>query len=79
MGLPGLIATPLKHFLKLNLFISSGIKSNFPTEIAPEVTIISVSEFFNFFKISLSFPGLLSFIVPPSIILKCKFSPNDLK
>ena len=61
MGLPGLIDTPLKHFLKPNLFISSGIKSNFPAEIAPEVTIISVSEFFNFVKILLSFSGLAIF------------------
>ena len=69
MGLPGLIATPLKHFLKLSLFISSGIKSNFPAEMAPEVTIISVSEFINFFRIFLSLSGSLSFIIPPSIIL----------
>ena len=79
MGLPGLIATPLKHFLKLNLFISFGIKSNFPAEIAPDVIIISVSDFFNFFKIFLSLSGLLSLIIPPSTIFKFKFSPNDLK
>ena len=78
MGLPGLIATPLKHFLKLSLFTSSGIKSNLPAEIAPDVIIISVSEFFNLFRIFLSLSGLLSFIIPPSIILKCKIFPNDL-
>ena len=66
IGLPGLIATPLKHFLKLSLLISSGIKSNLPADIAPEVTIISVSEFDNFFIAFLSLPGFVSFIIPPS-------------
>ena len=60
-GLPGLIITPLKHFLKPNFFISSGIKSNFPAEIAPEVTIISVSEFFKFFKILIKFLRVVIF------------------
>ena len=34
IGLPGLIATPLKYVLKPNFFISLGIKSNLPAEIA---------------------------------------------
>ena len=71
--------SPDQIFIKLSLVTSSGIKSNLPAEIAPDVTIISVSEFFNFSKIFLSLFGLLSFIIPPSIILKFKFSPNDLK
>ena len=49
MGLPGFIATPLKCVSKFNSFISLGIKSNLPAEIAPEVTNMSISELSVFF------------------------------
>ena len=48
MGRPGFIETPLKYVLKLSSFISFGIKSNFPGDIAPEVTKISISDLSDF-------------------------------
>jgi hypothetical protein len=68
MGRPGFIETPLKYVLKPRSFITFGIKSNLPADIAPDVTNIStfdLSDFLNFF---LSFLCSLSFITPPSII-----------
>ena len=44
IGRPGFIETPLKYVLKLSSFISFGIKSNLPADIAPEVTNISISD-----------------------------------
>ena len=44
MGRPGFIETPLKYVLKFSSFISFGIKSNLPADIAPEVTNISISD-----------------------------------
>ena len=35
IGRPGFIETPLKYVLKLSSFISFGIKSNLPADIAP--------------------------------------------
>ena len=68
MGLPGFIATPLKCVSKFNSFISLGIKSNLPAEIAPDVTNMSMSELSDFFSYSLSLSGSSSLIIPPSII-----------
>jgi len=44
IGRPGFIETPLKYVLKPSSFISFGIKSNLPADIAPEVTNISIFE-----------------------------------
>ena len=41
-GFPGLIATPLKKFDNLKVFIMFGTKSNLPAETAPDVIIISI-------------------------------------
>ena len=52
MGRPGFIETPLKYVLNPSFLISSGIKSNFPADTAPEVANISIFDlkyFFNFF------------------------------
>ena len=68
MGRPGFIETPLKYVLKLSSFINSGIKSNLPADIAPEVTNISISDLSDFLNFSLSLLCSLSFITPPSII-----------
>ena len=50
IGLPGLIATPLKKFAKLNFFTTEGIKSCLPAETAPDVIIIFISDL-RFFSI----------------------------
>ena len=61
MGLPGFIETPLKYVLKPSFFINSGIKSNFPADIAPEVTHISISDLIDFFQLLFKFALLIVF------------------
>ena len=67
MGLPGLIATPLKKLDKLNFLTTEGTKSCLPAETAPEVIIISI---FDLIFLSISFLktfSSLSLKIPPSI------------
>ena len=45
IGLPGLIATPLKELASLKFLIIPGTKSNLPAETAPDVMIIFVLDF----------------------------------
>ena len=59
IGLPGLIATPLKKSDNLNFLMIDGTKSNLPADTAPEVIIISnfrFNIFINYFfkKIGIS-------------------------
>ena len=49
IGLPGLIATPLKELASLKFLIIPGTKSNLPAETAPDVMIIFVLDFKCFF------------------------------
>ena len=48
MGRPGFIETPLKYVLKPRFLINSGIKSNLPADIAPDVATISISDLSDF-------------------------------
>ena len=49
IGLPGLIATPLKELASLKFLIIPETKSNLPAETAPDVMIIFVLDFKCFF------------------------------
>ena len=55
MGRPGFIETPLKYVLKPSFLINSGMKSNLPADIAPDVANISISDLSNFLIFSFSF------------------------
>ena len=67
IGLPGLMATPLKKFDKLKTLTTGGTKSCLPAETAPDVTIISI---FDLKFLSICFLkkcSSLSLKIPPSI------------
>ena len=76
--MPGLIATPLKMFDKVNFEITEGTKSNFPAETAPEVMIMSIFDLILLLIDLLKSLSSLSLKIPPSIKLKRKEFDKDL-
>ena len=77
IGLPGLIATPLKILDRLKFLTTKGTKSCLPAETAPEVIIISILDLKIFFIFLLKRFSSLSLKIPPSKKLNKKLLDKD--